>query len=72
MQLGFDVFPYLVHKFIMKNAAALSCSHIVLQKKPVLFKVIHYPRTITRDNMEGPRVEKGTECRQKKKEIKYN
>lgn len=33
MQLGFDMFPYLVHKFIMKNTAALSCSHIVLQKK---------------------------------------
>lgn len=26
-------FPYLVHKFIMKNTAALSCSNIVLQKK---------------------------------------
>lgn len=33
MQLEFDIFPYLVHKFIMKNTAALSCSNIVLQKK---------------------------------------
>lgn len=71
MQLGFDIFPYLVHKFIMKNTAALSCSNIVLQKKTVLFKVIHYPWTITRDNMVGQRVEEGTECRQKKKN-QYN
>lgn len=33
MQLEFDIFPYLVHKFIMKNTAAPSCSNIVLQKK---------------------------------------
>lgn len=71
MQLEFDIFPYLVHKFIMKNTAALSCSNIVLQKKTVLFKVIHYAWTITRDNMVGQRVEKGTECRQKKKN-QYN
>lgn len=46
MQLEFDIFPYLVHKFIMKNTAALSCSNIVLQKKTVLFKVIHYAQTL--------------------------
>lgn len=46
MQLEFDIFPYLVHKFIMKNTAALSCSNIVLQKKTVLFKVTHYAQTL--------------------------
>lgn len=52
----------------MKNTAALSCSNIVLQKKTVLFKVIHYPWTITRDNMVG-QSGKGNWVQTKKKKI---